>query len=108
MIRKLAEELASNPTVAGENDVAPIKDVSPPATKPDALPDPDHGFTSHSREGHARTNHGFLSRALGNYDTAARDHESVLSEVLGDHVRQVTGSSMMSQRAVRRFQGRKR
>jgi hypothetical protein len=108
MIRKLAEELATNPTVSGENEALPLKEPSAPAVKDTATPDPEHGFTEHSGEGHAQTTHGFLDRAFDTFSQAGKQHEQVLAGVLGDHVRRVSGSSSTSQRAVQRFRNRGR
>jgi len=108
MIRKLAEELATDGAVPGGNDARPLDEPSAPAIKSDFTPDPDHGFTAHSGEGHAQTTAGVLSRSLTNYEPAAQDYERTMSRVLGDHVKNISGSSATSQRSVKRFQGRKR
>jgi hypothetical protein len=110
MIRKLAEELANNEagTVQGENNALPLDEPRAPALKSDATPDPEHGFTQHSGEGHARTSHGFLQRSLDQYRPATRDYERVMTQVLGEHVKQVSGSSATSQKAAQRFRERKR
>jgi hypothetical protein len=110
MIRKLAEELASNEgaTVQGANEVLPLDEPGKPPVKPSATPDPEHGFTQHSGEGHAQTTHGVLQRSLDNFNPAAQDYERVMTQVLGEHVKRVSGSSATSQRAVRRFRERKR
>ena len=108
MIRKLAEELATDSIVLGGNETRPLEEPSAPSIKTDATPDPDHGFTNHSGEGHAQTTQGVLDRTLSNAGAAAQQHETVLTRVLGDHVKRVSGSSATSQRAVRRFRGRKR
>lgn len=110
MIRKLAEELAMNSTLSGSeaDNPAPLESVPAPPTKPDNTLDPSYGFTEFSGERHDQTMHRFLDRALDNYDDAASQHEKVLTEVLGDHVKQISGSSATSQRAMKRFQDRSR
>lgn len=110
MIRKLAEELAMNPTLSGSeaDNPAPLHHVEAPPTKPDNTPDPEHGFTAFSGERHNQTMHRFLDRALGQFDEAASQHERVLTEVLGEHVKHTSGSSATSQRAMRRFRNRSR
>lgn len=108
MIRKLAEELAMNPTLSGgpADDPAPLEEPAAPATKPDNTPDPEHGFTEMSGHGHNQTMHRFLDRALGRFGSAAEQHNQVLSQVLGEHVKSISGSSATSQRAVQRFRER--
>lgn len=110
MIRKLAEELAMGPTVSGSeaDNPAPLKEVAAPPSKDDATLEPGYGFTSFSGDAHRQTMHRFLGRALGEYDGAAEQHERTLTQVLGDHVKQTSGSSATSQRAMRRFQNRSR
>lgn len=110
MIRKLAEELATNPTLSGSeaDNPAPLNEVPAPPTKPDNTLEPQHGFTEFSGDRHDQTMHRFLDRALGQYDEAAKQHERVLTQVLGEHVKHTSGSSATSQRAMTRFRNRSR
>jgi hypothetical protein len=98
MIRKLAEELAMNEAVTGENEVR-SNEESHPASQAGVE---DYGFTNLANEGNARTQVGVLSDALGDFSGHARRHQDALAAALGEHVRRVSGSSAISHAAVRR------
>lgn len=103
MIRKLAEELATNDLVPGTNDIRPAVEPAAPAAKATA----DHGtleqgWPKATNEGNNQTQAGVLSRALKGYSNGVRGHNDVLATALGAHVRKITGSSSLSRSAVRR------
>lgn len=103
MIRKLAEELATNDLVLGSNDIRPQEEPNPPAAKATAdHASLEHGWTPHANATNNQDQAGVLSRTLKGYKDESRQYNNILATHLGEHVRKLTGSPSMSRSAVQR------
>ena len=103
MIRKLAEELATNDLVPGTNDIRPLEEPAAPADKPTAREYAlEHGWPESTTETNKQDQGGVLSRTLKGYKDEARSYNNILATHLGEHVRKLTGSTSMSRSAIQR------
>jgi len=103
MIRKLAEELAFNGIVPGDNEIRPLATPAPAAEKAHAKDSVDTpNWTSTAHDANADGQSGVLGRALDGFKAEAGKYNDALAKHLGEHVRKITGSVSQSRAAVLR------
>lgn len=97
MIRKLAEELATNPGVSGTNNIRPADPGQPPALKPDM----QGPFSDLVVGRHAEGKQGVLDRGFEQYPSMVGDYKNTIGALLSAKIEEISGSSAASQAVAR-------